>query len=89
MKTEDFPFEDVSFQYVASEDVKPEDVLSPQVYQNSLKFLEIGHRGVAAARARNRELGIPNVDATWDGRLYWELPNGEITFDDPDVESEG
>ncbi len=71
-----------------SEDVKPKDVLSPQVYQNTLKFFEIGQRGVAAARAENRRLGIPNVAATLDGRLYWELPNGEITFDDPEIDSE-
>ena len=38
---------------------------------------------VRAAREENRRLGIPNVFSL-NGRLCWELPNGEITFEDPE-----
>ena len=35
------------------------------------------------AQEQNRRLGIPNAYSTDDGRIYYELPNGDITFEDP------
>ncbi len=62
--------------------------LAPEIYQHALEFLRIGNEAVRKAREENRRLGIPNVFAV-NGHLCWELPNGEITFEDPDAEDQG
>jgi hypothetical protein len=49
------------------------------------RFLRIGNDAVREARAENRRLGIPNVFSV-DGLLCRELPDGEITFEDPDAD---
>ncbi len=67
--------------------MKHDKNLSAEIYQHALEFLRIGNEAVREAREENRRLGIPNVFSV-DGRLCWELPNGEITFDDPDAEME-
>jgi hypothetical protein len=43
-----------------------------------------GNRAVKRAQEENRKLGIPNVYSK-NGKLYFELPNGEITTEDPFV----
>ena len=43
---------------------------------------KIGNRAVQKAQEENRRLGIPNAYSK-DGVLYYELPNGEITFENP------
>ncbi len=67
--------------------MKQDRTLSPEIYQHALEFLKIGNDAVLKAREENRRLGIPNVFAV-NGRLCWELPDGEITFDDPDAEGD-
>ncbi len=67
--------------------MKHDSTLSPEIYQHALEFLKIGNDAVLKAREENRRLGIPNVFAV-NGRLCWELPDGEITFDDPDAEGD-
>ncbi len=67
--------------------MKHEDTLAPEIYQHAAEFLKIGNEAVRKAREVNRGLGIPNVFAV-DGRLCWELPDGEITFDDPDSQGD-
>ena len=44
----------------------------------------IGNRAVRAAQEQNRRLGIPNVYSI-NGILYYELPSGELTREDPGV----
>jgi hypothetical protein len=52
------------------------------VYQKLQELVRIGERGARAAQEENRRLGIPNVYSI-DGVLYYELPNGELTREDP------
>ena len=41
-----------------------------------------GNRAVKKAQEENRKKGIPNVYDI-NGHLYYELPNGELTKEDP------
>ncbi|MEM1205934.1 MAG: hypothetical protein AAGN66_22070 [Acidobacteriota bacterium] len=50
--------------------------------RQSLDFLRIGNRAVERAQQESREMGIANVYSR-RGRVYWELPNGDVTFEDP------
>ena len=52
------------------------------IHQEALEFLRIGNEAVRAAQEENRRLGIPNA-YSHNGRLYYELPNGELTLEDP------
>ena len=52
------------------------------IYKKALYFLKIGKEAVREAKEKNRKLGIPNVFSK-NGKLYYELPNGEITTKDP------
>ena len=65
--------------------MKHDSSLAPEIYQHALEFLRIGNEAVRKAREENRRLGIPSVFSV-DGHLCWELPNGEVTFDDPDAD---
>lgn len=42
----------------------------------------IGNRAVRNAQDESRRLGVPNVFSR-NGRLYFELPSGEITVRNP------
>ncbi|MBI4880537.1 MAG: hypothetical protein HY812_12885 [Planctomycetes bacterium] len=42
----------------------------------------IGNRAVAEAQEENRRRGVPNV-YSHRGRIYYELPNGELSLRDP------
>ena len=53
-----------------------------EVYEKFQELIRIGNRGVRAAQEENRRLGIPNVYSI-NGILYYELPNGELSRDDP------
>jgi chromosome condensin MukBEF ATPase and DNA-binding subunit MukB len=52
------------------------------LYRRALELQRIGNRAVRAAQEENRRLGIPNVFSR-NGRIYYELPNGEITQKSP------
>lgn len=56
--------------------------LKIETYRDSIEFQRIGNRAVHAAQEENRRLGIPNVYSR-NGKLYFELPNGEITQKNP------
>jgi hypothetical protein len=51
-------------------------------YELTVAMLRIGNTAVKKAQQRNREAGIPNV-YSHNGQLYYELPNGKLTFEDP------
>ena len=56
--------------------------LSREAYQQTREFLRIGNRAVKKAQEENRKKGIPNV-YSYNGHIYYELPNGELTKEDP------
>ena len=58
------------------------DELSLEAYKQTLEFLRIGNRAVRRAQEENRKKGIPNV-YSYNGHIYYELPNGELTKKDP------
>lgn len=61
----------------------PQDKLdSIDIHKETLEFLRIGNRAVKRAQKENRKKGIPNV-YDFNGHLYYELPNGELTKEDP------
>ncbi len=55
---------------------------SVDIYKRTLEFLQIGNRAAKRAQEENRKKGIPNVYDI-NGHLYYELPNGELTKEDP------
>ena len=56
--------------------------LSPETYKRTRELLRIGNRAVKRAQEENRKRGIPNV-YSYKGHIYYELPNGELTKEDP------
>ena len=56
--------------------------LSPETYKQARKLLQIANRAAKRAQEENRKKGIPNV-YDFNGHLYYELPNGELTKEDP------
>ena len=61
----------------------PQDELnSVDIHKQTLEFLRIGNRAVKRAQEENRKKRIPNV-YDFNGHLYYELPNGELTKEDP------
>ena len=59
-----------------------QDELSPETYKRTRELLRIGNRAVKKAQEENRKKGIPNV-YSYNGHIYYELPNGELTKEDP------
>ncbi len=59
-----------------------QDELSLETYKQARKFRQICNRAVKRAQEENRKKGIPNVYDI-NGHLYYELPNGELTTEDP------
>jgi hypothetical protein len=53
-----------------------------ELYQRAIEFKRIGNQAVRKAQDENKKLGIPNVYSR-RGKLYYELPNGEITYKNP------
>ena len=45
-------------------------------------YQRIGNRAVLQAQEESRRLGVPNV-YSHRGRVYYELPNGELSLSDP------
>ena len=59
-----------------------QDELKLETYKRMYDFLRIGNRAVKKAQEENRKKGIPNV-CSYNGHIYYELPNGELTKKDP------
>ena len=62
-----------------------------ELYRRHVEFTRIGNEAVRKAQQESRDMGVANV-YSHRGRLYWELPNGELTFEDPykdEVRSKG
>ncbi len=59
-----------------------QDELDIETYKQGRKLLRIANRAAKKAQEENRKKGIPNVYDI-NGHLYYELPNGELTKEDP------
>lgn len=57
-------------------------------YRRADEIMRIGNRAVRRAQEESRRLGVPNVYSI-NGVLYYELPNGELSREDPYVEPSG
>jgi hypothetical protein len=53
-----------------------------ETYETIQELIRIGNRGVHQAQEESRRRGIPNVYSI-NGIIYYELPNGELTREDP------
>ena len=53
-----------------------------EIYQDAIELQRIGNRAVRKAQEESRRLGVPNVYSL-NGKLYFELPSGEITDKNP------
>ena len=51
------------------------------------EFVRIGQNAVRKAREESRRLGLPNVDGR-DGKLIFEMPDGEIVIKDISKDNE-
>ncbi len=51
-------------------------------YEMLIKMTRIGNRAVKKAQEENRKKGLPSVYSK-NKRLYYELPDGTITMEDP------
>ena len=56
--------------------------LKLETYELSAEFERIGNEAVREAQEKNRKKGIPNVYCL-NGKIIFELPNGEITTKNP------
>ena len=63
-----------------------QDELSLETHKWAREMLQIANRAVKRAQEENRKKGIPNV-YDFNGHLYYELPNGELTKEDPSEDS--
>lgn len=70
-----------------ADDVTQADIPT-DVLKEMMELKQIGTRAAREAQEENRRLGIPNAYSR-NGTLYFELPDGTITQEDPFVEEEG
>ncbi len=66
-----------------ADDVAQMDIPT-EVLRETIELKQIGTRSAREAQAENRRLGIPNAYSR-NGTLYFELPDGTITQEDPYV----
>ncbi|WP_425397586.1 hypothetical protein [Aeoliella sp.] len=57
-------------------------VLSAETYAKIDDFMRIARTAVVKAQQESRRRGVPNVYSI-NGRIYYELPNGELSLEDP------
>lgn len=53
-----------------------------ETYQKVAEWMRIGRAAVRKAQEESRRLGVPNV-YSFNGRIYYELPNGDIVRELP------
>ena len=61
---------------------KESESLDIETYRQAAEFLRIGNRAVQRAQEESRRLNVPNV-YSHTGTLYYELPDGRLTTEDP------
>lgn len=55
-----------------------------ELYQELIEIIRIGNEAIMLAKDENKKLGIPEVFIK-KGQLYFELLNGEITKERPEI----
>ena len=58
-----------------------------EAYARLNELMRVGSIAVQEAIEESRRMGVPNV-YEFNGRVYYELPNGELSLEDPYVEPE-
>jgi hypothetical protein len=53
-----------------------------EIYRQAAEMVMIGNRAVRKAQEESRRLGVPNV-YTHNGSLFYEMPDGKLTTEDP------
>jgi hypothetical protein len=53
-----------------------------ELFRVAAEWSRTASSATQAAIEENRRLGVPNVYSI-NGRIYYELPNGELTLEDP------
>jgi hypothetical protein len=53
-----------------------------QTYEEADEFIRVGRAAVRNAQEESRRMGVPNVYSI-NGIIYFELPNGELSREDP------
>jgi hypothetical protein len=69
--------------------MKTQETNSPidsEAFRVAAEWTRIGREAAQEAIEENRRLGVPNVYSI-NGRIYYELPNGELSLEDPGVSS--
>ena len=66
---------------------KKSGVLDAEVYAQALELARLGQRAAARAREECRRQDVP-IPFERDGELYFELPDGTITQEDPFADDE-
>lgn len=56
--------------------------LSPEFRRQLEERVQVAQQAVLAAQEESRRLGVPNVYGM-DGKVYYELPSGELSLTDP------
>lgn len=56
--------------------------MNKEIYEKVVQTVRLGNRAVHQAQEENRRLGIPNVYSK-NGKLYFEMPDGRITDENP------
>ena len=56
--------------------------LNAEAYATVDELLRLGSIAVAEAQEESRRLGIPNAYSI-NGRIFYELPTGELSTEDP------
>ncbi|HET6569803.1 MAG TPA: hypothetical protein VFG50_17690 [Rhodothermales bacterium] len=67
--------------------MKEDKRVSEEVCRTAVEFSRIESRAVHKAQEKNRRLGILNAYSR-NGVLYFELPDGTVTQEDPFVKDE-
>ena len=62
--------------------MKDDKIDDIELYQEAFSIQEIGNKAVKEALKENQEKNIPSVFSK-DGKLFYKLPNGEITQKSP------
>lgn len=60
----------------------PDSALTLDTYAKIDELIRIGKRAVRRAQEESRRKGVPNVYSI-NGFIYYELPNGELSREDP------
>jgi hypothetical protein len=53
-----------------------------EIRKEVLFFKQVGNEAIHEAIENNRKKGIPNAFSR-NGKLYWEMPDGKITDENP------